>query len=163
MEKVNLQIDSLIENSSQRPEVILYEDITNKENDIKESLLFTGVIDFREDTVMVLNKEQATNVANQILSHIDLRNRFVLSLQRHEALIDLYDNSLKQLETKKSIIENKDTSLNTKNKQIEILTSENKRLRSQAKKIKTKALINGLGIGIVIGAVGTTLVFLAAN
>jgi len=161
MEKLNYQLDSLTQTTSTTN--ILVWDTLKIRGNIRDSMLVSGIVDFGIDTVMVLKKPQAINISNAIISQVDTRNRFVLSLQRHDALIDLWIKGEERNTKQESLMLNKNAQLETCDEQKLALLSENKRLRDVSKKVRNKSLFNGLGIGLVIGAIGTSLIFVAAN
>ena len=161
MEKLNYQLDSLTQTTSTTN--ILVWDTLKIRGNIRDSMLVSGIVDFGIDTVMVLKKPQAINISNAIISQVDTRNRFVLSLQRHDALIDLWIKGEERNTKQESLMLNKNAQLETCDEQKLALLSENKRLRDVSKKVRNTSLFNGLGIGLVIGAIGTSLIFVAAN
>lgn len=126
-------------------------------------MLVTGKVDFENDTLLIMSKSQSINVANQIISHIDLRNRHILSLQRHEALLDLYVQLNKKHEIKESIMKNQSDQIDNLTDSNKILIEDNERLKEVAKKAKNESLFTGIGIGIVVGVLGTAIILGATN
>lgn len=114
------------------------------------NLLEKQLIVFRSDTVLFLTKPQAVAQANFNLSAFQLHERFKAALEREEGVMDLYEESARNLNIQERL--NK-----TLTEDIAVREEELKAVQKFHKKEKRKKFIQNTGLGIVIGVVGTLL------